>query len=71
MQAVLSFDQAPPFAAPFRFFVTAPFFALIAGVLLAVLGPEAFSSRWTPGALALAGLALLGACAVRRRPLAR
>lgn len=60
MQAVLSFDQAPPFAAPFRFFVTAPFFALIAGVLLAVLGPEAFSSRWTPGALALTHLLAIG-----------
>ena len=57
---MLSFDQAPPFAAPFRFFLTAPFFALFAGVLLAVLGPEAFSSRWTPGALALTHLLAIG-----------
>lgn len=60
MQAVLSFDQAPPFAAPFRFFVTAPFFALFAGILLVVVGPDALSSRWTPGALALTHLLAIG-----------
>ncbi len=60
MQAVLSFDQAPPFAAPFRFFLTAPFFLLFAGLLLAVLGPAALASRWTPGALALTHLVTVG-----------
>ena len=35
MQALLSFDKAPPFAAPLRFFLTAPLFALAAGLLFA------------------------------------
>ncbi|MBI4741864.1 MAG: hypothetical protein HY777_10025 [Betaproteobacteria bacterium] len=60
MQALLSFDQAPPFAAPFRFFVTAPVFAILAGVLLLSSGPELFASRWTPGALALTHLLTAG-----------
>ncbi|MBI2306404.1 MAG: hypothetical protein HYU78_03795 [Rhodocyclales bacterium] len=60
MQAILSFEQAPPMAAPFRFFLTAPLFALLAGLLLLVAGPEALLSRWTPGALALTHLVALG-----------
>lgn len=60
MQAVLSFDQAPPFAAPFRFFLTAPVFALLAGLLLAIQGPETLASRWTPEALALTHLIAVG-----------
>jgi hypothetical protein len=34
MFAGLSLDQAPPFRAPLKFFLTAPIFALIAGVIL-------------------------------------
>ena len=60
MQALLSFDQAPPFAAPFRFFVTAPLFAILAGILLLWSGPELFASRWTPSALALTHLVTAG-----------
>jgi len=60
MQALLSFDQAPPFAAPFRFFLTAPLFALFAGMLLLWSGPELFASRWTPAALALTHLISAG-----------
>ncbi|KFB67959.1 hypothetical protein [Candidatus Accumulibacter vicinus] len=60
MQALLSFDQAPPFAAPFRFFLTAPLFALLAGMLLLWSGPELFASRWTPAALALTHLISAG-----------
>ncbi len=60
MQALLSFEQAPPFAAPFRFFLTAPLFPLLAGILLVVDGVEALSSRWTPGALALTHLIAVG-----------
>ena len=37
MQALLSYDQSPPIAAPFRFFLTAPVFAILAGVLTAGL----------------------------------
>ncbi|HEX5802677.1 MAG TPA: hypothetical protein VFY24_06610 [Azospira sp.] len=60
MQALLSFEQAPPFAAPFRFFLTAPLFPLLAGVLLLVGGGETLVSRWAPGALALTHLIAVG-----------
>ncbi len=60
MQALLSFEQAPPFAAPFRFFVTAPLFPLLAGMLLLAGGAEMLVSRWAPGALALTHLVALG-----------
>ncbi|MBS1129938.1 MAG: hypothetical protein H6R16_940 [Proteobacteria bacterium] len=52
MQAVMAFENAPPFAAPLRFFLTAPLFAVLAGLLIAFEGPDLFASRWTPGALA-------------------
>lgn len=60
MQALLSFEQAPPFAAPFRFFLTAPLFAMLAGMLLLWSGPDLFASRWTPAALALTHLITVG-----------
>ena len=60
MQALLSFDTAPPFAAPLRFFLTAPLFALAAGLLLAVAGPSLLSSRWVPGLLAATHLITVG-----------
>ncbi|EXI65284.1 MAG: hypothetical protein AW08_03332 [Candidatus Accumulibacter adjunctus] len=60
MQALLSFDQAPPIAAPFRFFLTAPIFALLAGLLMLASGPQLFASRWTPAALALTHLITVG-----------
>lgn len=60
MQALLSFDQAPPFAAPARFFVTAPLFAMLAGALILSTGPELFVSRWTAAALATTHLLSLG-----------
>ena len=58
-QAGLSFEQAPPFSLPLRFFLTAPLF-LLAAALLIVLAPDALASRWTPGALALAHALTLG-----------
>lgn len=60
MQALLSFDQSPPFAAPLRFFLTAPLFAILASLLLLWSGPELFASRWTPAALALTHLITVG-----------
>jgi len=59
LQAGLSFEQAPPFALPLRFFLTAPLFLLAAAVLI-VWAPEALASRWTPQALALAHALTLG-----------
>lgn len=60
MQALLSFDRAPPLAAPARFFLTAPLFAVLAGLLLLWNGADIFASRWTPGALALTHLMTAG-----------
>ena len=60
MQALLSYDQSPPMAAPFRFFLSAPVFGVLAGLLLVWSGPSAFLSRWTPEALALTHLITAG-----------
>lgn len=60
MQALLSFEQAPPIAAPFRFFLGAPVFGVVAGLIVLVSGPELFASRWTPGMLALTHAIALG-----------
>ena len=58
-QAGLSFEQAPPFALPLRFFLTAPLFLLTAASLI-VFSPETLTSRWTPQALALTHALTLG-----------
>ncbi len=58
-QAGLAFEQAPPFALPLRFFLTAPLFLLAAGMLVA-FAPDALASRWTPQALALTHALTLG-----------
>lgn len=60
MQALLSFDQGPPISAPLRFFVTAPLFAMAAGLLLLWSGPDLYASRWTPAALAFTHLITVG-----------
>lgn len=60
MQSPISLDNAPPLAAPLRFFLTAPLFLALAGLLLAVAGPEIFASRWMPGTLAMVHLITIG-----------
>lgn len=60
MQALLSFEKAPPFAAPLRFFLTAPMFGMLVGLLLLWEGPVALTSRWSPGALAATHLLTIG-----------
>lgn len=60
MQALLSFEKAPPLAAPLRFFLTAPLFIVLAGLLLAYEGAALFTSRWMPGTLALTHLLTIG-----------
>lgn len=60
MQALLAFENAPPLMAPFRFFITAPLFGVLAGLLLIVEGPSLFSSRWMPGTLAVTHLLTVG-----------
>lgn len=60
MQALLAFENAPPLMVPFRFFITAPLFGVLAGLLLIVEGPSLFSSRWMPGTLAVTHLLTVG-----------
>jgi hypothetical protein len=60
MQRVLSFEQTPSLAVPLRYFLTAPAFAILAGVLLLWSGPDMFVSRWTPDTLAFTHLLTLG-----------
>ncbi|MFO1371404.1 MAG: hypothetical protein U1F42_03090 [Candidatus Competibacteraceae bacterium] len=56
----LSFEQAPPFSVPLRFFLTAPWFLVLAAALVLWQGPEIFASRWLPTTLALTHLFTLG-----------
>ncbi|MDS4041694.1 MAG: hypothetical protein RKP20_11005 [Candidatus Competibacter sp.] len=58
--AGLSFEQAPPFSVPLRFFLTAPWFLVLAAMLLLWRGPEIFATRWLPATLALTHLLTLG-----------
>ena len=58
--ASLRLDQAPPFSVPLRFFLTAPWFPLLAAALLAWHGPAALASRWSPALLAITHLFTLG-----------
>ena len=60
MHPSLSFDQAPPISVPYRFILAAPWFGVVAGILLAWSGADALASRWTPQALALTHLLALG-----------
>jgi hypothetical protein len=60
IQPGLSFEQAPPLAVPFRFFLLAPCFLLASGLLMLALGPAALASRWAPETLALTHLVTLG-----------
>ncbi len=58
--AGLQLDQAPPLSVPLRFFLTAPLFGALAGLLLLWHGPAGLASRWTPTALAFTHLLTLG-----------
>ena len=46
MHPKLSFEQAPPISVPFRFLMTAPWFGVLAGLLLLVRGGDGWASRW-------------------------
>lgn len=56
----MAFENAPPFAAPLRFFLTAPLFAVLAGLLVAFAGPDMAASRWSPVTLAATHLLTVG-----------
>jgi hypothetical protein len=59
-QPGLSFSQAPPILVPFRFFLSAPLFGLLAALLALWYGPSLMDSRWQLSALALTHLITLG-----------
>ena len=56
----LSYEQAPPFGLPLRFFITAPLILLLAALLAIPWSPAWTASRWSPEALALTHLITLG-----------
>lgn len=58
--AGLSFEQAPPVSIPLRFFFAAPFFGMLAGLVLIFDGETLFMSRWSAPALALTHLMTAG-----------
>lgn len=60
MRRDLALDESPPLAATLPFFVSAPVFASLAAALMLYAGPGAFSTRWSPFALAATHLMTLG-----------
>jgi hypothetical protein len=56
----LSLDQAPPIHLPLRFFLTAPWLAVGAGLVSVLQGEMVMASRWTPAALAATHLIAIG-----------
>lgn len=60
LPASLSFSQAPPILVPFRFFLSAPLFGLLAALLALWCGSSLMDSRWQPSVLALTHLMTLG-----------
>jgi hypothetical protein len=58
--AGLSLEQAPPIDVPLRFFLTAPWFLVLAAALVAWQGQAIFVSRWLPATLALTHVLVLG-----------
>lgn len=59
-QAGLNLEQAPPIWVPFRFFLSAPLFGLLAAAVMLWQGPEVFASRWSAPTLATTHLITLG-----------
>jgi len=55
----LSLDNIPPIDTPLRFFLVAPVFGVLAGILL-VAYPELLTNRWLPATLAFTHLLTLG-----------
>lgn len=55
-----SYDATPPISAPLRFFLTAPLFGILLGLLLLGLNPDYLLSRWSWPVLAGTHLLTLG-----------
>lgn len=56
----LSYDQAPPFGLPLRFFLVSPLFLVLAAAAALAAGPTLYTSRWNPETLAVTHLLTLG-----------
>ena len=56
----LSFSALPPINVPFRYFISASLFLLLAVALMLITGQELWSSRWHPNMLAITHLFTLG-----------
>lgn len=59
-QAGLSYEQAPPFGLPLRFFLTAPLFLLLAAGAALLWASDWTASRWSLASVALTHLLTLG-----------
>jgi hypothetical protein len=57
--AGLSLDNIPPISTPLRFFLVAPVFGVLAGILL-IAYPELLANRWLPATFAFTHLLTLG-----------
>jgi hypothetical protein len=56
----IAVHDAPPLWAPLRFLLSAPWFGMLAALLLLWEGPAALESRWSPALLAATHLLTLG-----------
>jgi len=56
----LSIDQAPPISGPLRFFITAPLFGVLAGILLLFSDSASLMSRYSIDAIVIAHLITIG-----------
>ena len=56
----LSIDQAPPISAPLRFFLSAPLFAVIAGILLLISDPVVLTTRYSLESIAITHAITIG-----------
>lgn len=56
----LALESIPPLNIPLRFFLTAPWFGVLAGLLMLVIGQDLWASRWNPALIAMTHLVTLG-----------
>jgi len=56
----LTLDSLPPIHIPFRFFLTAPWFGILAAMVLLFSGSELWTSHWNPALIGLTHLFTLG-----------
>lgn len=56
----ISLESIPPLNIPLRFFLTAPWFGVLAALLMLSSGPELWASRWNPVLIGMTHLVTLG-----------